>query len=42
MQIFDSHTHLNDTPYAGHEAEFVQQAADLDVKKWPSSVQIPT
>ncbi|WP_125708579.1 TatD family hydrolase [Lacticaseibacillus porcinae] len=33
MQIFDSHTHLNDTPYAGHEAEFVQQAADLDVKK---------
>ena len=33
MQIFDSHTHLNDTPYAGHVAEFVQQAADLDVKK---------
>lgn len=33
MQIFDSHTHLNDTPYAGHEAEFVQQALDLDVKK---------
>ncbi len=33
MQIFDSHTHLNDTPYAGKEAEFVQQAADLDVKK---------
>lgn len=33
MQIFDSHTHLNDTPYAGREAEFVQQAADLDVKK---------
>lgn len=33
MQIFDSHTHLNDTPYAGREVEFVQQAADLDVKK---------
>ncbi|WP_407894805.1 TatD family hydrolase [Lacticaseibacillus sp. N501-2] len=33
MQIFDSHTHLNDTPYAGQEAQFVQQAADLDVKK---------
>lgn len=33
MQIFDSHTHLNDTPYAGQEVQFVQQAADLDVKK---------
>lgn len=31
MQIFDSHTHLNDTPYAGQEAEFIQQAAALDV-----------
>ena len=29
MQIFDSHTHLNDTPYAGQEADFIQQAADL-------------
>ncbi|BAX66242.1 TatD family hydrolase [Latilactobacillus sakei] len=31
MQIFDSHTHLNDTPYAGQEADFIQQAADLGV-----------
>ena len=31
MQIFDSHTHLNDTPYAGQEADFIQQAAALDV-----------
>ncbi|WP_179394216.1 TatD family hydrolase [Lacticaseibacillus absianus] len=31
MQIFDSHTHLNDTPYAGHVAEYVQQAQALGV-----------
>ncbi|MFD1430013.1 TatD family hydrolase [Lacticaseibacillus mingshuiensis] len=31
MEIFDSHTHLNDTPYLGHEAEYVQQAHDLGV-----------
>ncbi|WP_125570373.1 TatD family hydrolase [Lacticaseibacillus songhuajiangensis] len=31
MQIFDSHTHLNDEPYAGQEAEYVQNAADLGV-----------
>lgn len=31
MQIFDSHTHLNDTPYAGHEAEYVAHAASLGV-----------
>lgn len=31
MEIFDSHTHLNDTPYAGHEAEFVAHAASLGV-----------
>lgn len=31
MEIFDSHTHLNDTPYAGHVAEYVQQARDLGV-----------
>ncbi|WP_390407831.1 TatD family hydrolase [Lacticaseibacillus jixiensis] len=33
MQIFDSHTHLNDTPYAVQEAAYVQQAADLGVVK---------
>ncbi|WP_125579457.1 TatD family hydrolase [Lacticaseibacillus suibinensis] len=33
MQIFDSHTHLNDTPYAGQEAQYVQQAAALGVTK---------
>lgn len=31
MEIFDSHTHLNDTPYAGKEADYVQQAKDLGV-----------
>lgn len=31
MEIFDSHTHLNDTPYAGQEAEYVQHAAELGV-----------
>ena len=31
MQIFDSHTHLNDEPYAGKEAAFIQNAADLGV-----------
>ncbi|MFD1670541.1 TatD family hydrolase [Agrilactobacillus yilanensis] len=31
MAIFDSHTHLNDTPYAGKEAEFVAHAASLHV-----------
>ena len=31
MQIFDSHTHLNDTPYAGQEADFIAQAAELGV-----------
>ena len=31
MQIFDTHTHLNDTPYAGQEADFVRRAAELDV-----------
>ncbi len=31
MEIFDSHTHLNDTPYAGKEADYVQQAAALGV-----------
>lgn len=31
MQIFDSHTHLNDTPYAGQEADFIAQAAELRV-----------
>lgn len=31
MQIFDSHTHLNDTPYAGHEADYIAQAKALGV-----------
>lgn len=31
MQIFDSHTHLNDTPYAGHEADYIAHAASLGV-----------
>lgn len=33
MQIFDSHTHLNDEPYAGQEADYVQKAAELGVAK---------
>ncbi len=33
MQVFDSHTHLNDTPYAGQEADYVKQAAELGVAK---------
>ncbi|WP_461225573.1 TatD family hydrolase [Lacticaseibacillus suihuaensis] len=31
MEIFDSHTHLNDTPYAGEEAAYVATAASLGV-----------
>ncbi|WP_125705832.1 TatD family hydrolase [Lacticaseibacillus daqingensis] len=31
MEIFDSHTHLNDTPYAGREAAYVAEAAALGV-----------
>jgi TatD DNase family protein len=31
MKIFDSHTHLNDPHYAGHEAEFVAHAKALHV-----------
>lgn len=31
MQIFDSHTHLNDTPYAGKEAEYIAAAKKLGV-----------
>lgn len=31
IKIFDSHTHLNDTPYAGKEAEFVAHAKTLHV-----------
>lgn len=31
MEIFDSHTHLNDEPYAGHEAEYVAEAKQLGV-----------
>lgn len=33
MQIFDTHTHLNDTPYAGKEAAYVTAAAKLGVAK---------
>lgn len=31
MKIFDNHTHLNDAPFKGKEAEYVKRAADLDV-----------
>lgn len=31
MQIFDSHTHLNDAAYAGHVDDFVASAQELDV-----------
>lgn len=31
--IFDSHTHLNDTPYAGKEAAYVENATKLGVTK---------
>lgn len=33
MKIFDSHTHLNNTPFAGNEAYYVKHAAELDVKR---------
>ena len=33
MRIFDSHTHLNDTAFAGREAECLQRAAALDVTR---------
>lgn len=33
MDIFDAHTHLNDAPFAGKEAAYVQHARTLDVKK---------
>ena len=33
MDIFDSHTHLNDTPYQGKEAEYIENARQLGVKK---------
>ncbi|WP_125768226.1 TatD family hydrolase [Lapidilactobacillus wuchangensis] len=33
VKIFDSHTHLNDTPFAGQEALFVERAAALGVVK---------
>ncbi|MHA3065222.1 TatD family hydrolase [Lacticaseibacillus saniviri] len=31
MEIFDSHTHLNDTPYQGQEADFIAAAKELGV-----------
>lgn len=33
MDIFDSHTHLNDTPYHGKEASYIEAARQLGVKK---------
>ncbi|ATO42847.1 TatD family hydrolase [Loigolactobacillus coryniformis] len=33
MQIFDSHTHLNDEPFAGQEAAYIQHAHELGVTK---------
>ncbi|MFC6316153.1 TatD family hydrolase [Lapidilactobacillus achengensis] len=33
VKIFDTHTHLNDTPFAGQEASFVRHAAALGVVK---------
>ena len=33
MDIFDSHTHLNDTPYHGKEASYIEAARKLGVKK---------
>ena len=31
MKIYDNHTHLNDKPFAGKEADYIQKARDLDV-----------
>ncbi|KRN04333.1 TatD family hydrolase [Holzapfeliella floricola] len=31
MKLFDAHTHLNDTPFLGKEAEYIQRAKDLTV-----------
>ena len=33
MQIFDSHTHLNDTPFAGQETAYIEHARQLGVTK---------
>lgn len=33
MQIFDSHTHLNDTPFAGQEEAYIERARQLGVTK---------
>ncbi|WP_416353178.1 TatD family hydrolase [Agrilactobacillus fermenti] len=33
MKIFDSHTHLNDTPYQGKEADYIARARELNVVK---------
>ncbi|MBA1394774.1 hydrolase TatD, partial [Lactobacillus sp. XV13L] len=31
MKIFDAHTHLNDDPFWGQTASYLQRAQDLDV-----------
>lgn len=33
IELFDSHTHLNDRPFANQEADYVQRAAVLGVNK---------
>lgn len=33
MKIFDSHTHLNDSPFAGRETEIIAQASKLGVSR---------
>ncbi|WP_310652981.1 TatD family hydrolase, partial [Lactobacillus jensenii] len=33
MEIFDAHTHMNDTPFRGKEEVYLQRAADLHVTK---------
>ena len=40
MDIFDSHTHLNDTPYHGKEASYIEAARQLGVKKMAILVEI--
>lgn len=33
MKLFDAHTHLNDKPFQGKEAYYLERAKDLDVMK---------
>ena len=41
MQLFDSHTHLNDAAFLGQEASYIEHAHKLGVQKWPWLVQMP-